>query len=113
METMGKTYGGFEELEVYRAARELRKKMYGVARRLPGIEKYGLASQMRRAAVSLTNNIAEGHGRYHDLDNIRFLLQSGGSLVELLGDLNICLDEDCLPAAEVQGLKTRASQFAD
>jgi hypothetical protein len=55
----------FEDLDVYRAAREFRKAMYDVARRLPDIEKFGLSSQVRRAAVSVTNNIAEGHGRYH------------------------------------------------
>jgi len=49
----------FEDLEVYKAAREFRKRMYGVTRRLPDFEKFELASQIRRAAVSLTNNFAE------------------------------------------------------
>ena len=53
----------FEDLEVYQVAREFRTAMYGVTRRLPAIEKFELASQIRRAAVSLTNNIAEGHGQ--------------------------------------------------
>ena len=105
MGTEGKTYRSFEDLDVYKAAREFRKKMYGVARRLPEIEKYGLAGQIRRAAVSVTNNIAEGHGRYHYLDNIRFLLQSRGSWAELIDDLNVCLDEGYLPPAEVEDLK--------
>ena len=55
----------FEDLEVYKAARAFRKVMYAVDRRLPGLEKYELGSQIRRAAVSLTNNMAEGHGRFH------------------------------------------------
>jgi four helix bundle protein len=95
----------FEDLEVYRVAREFRKVMYGVAKRLPEIEKFGLANQIRRAAVSVTNNIAEGHGRYHFLDQIKFALQSRGSLEELLDDLNTCDDEDYLPSAEVEALK--------
>ncbi len=41
--------------------------MYRVAKQLPDIEKFGLAGQIRRAALSLTNNIAEGHGRWHYL----------------------------------------------
>src|SRR5437899_8414577 len=49
----------FEDLDVYKVAREFRKKMYGVTRGLPDFEKYDLGSQIRRAAVSLTNNIAE------------------------------------------------------
>ena len=95
----------FEDLDVYRAAREFRKAMYSVARRLPEIEKFGLVSQMRRAAVSLTNNIAEGHGRYHYLDQIKFMLQSRGSLEELLDDLNVCTDENYLDEKEAHSLK--------
>jgi four helix bundle protein len=68
----------FEDLEVYQIAREFRKAIYHVARRLPDIEKFALANQIRRAAVSLTNNIAEAHGRYHYLDQIKFLRQSRG-----------------------------------
>jgi four helix bundle protein len=98
-------YQTFEDLEVYQVAREFRKAMYRVARKLPDIEKFELAPQIRGAAVSLTNNIAEGHGRYHFLDHIRFILQSRGSLEELLDDLNICEDEDCLPVEELLELK--------
>ena len=54
----------FEDLEVYKAAREFRKAMYALNRRLPDFEKYELGSQIRRASVSLTNNMAEGHGRF-------------------------------------------------
>ena len=95
----------FEDLEVYRVAREFRKAMYRVAKRLPEIEKFGLASQIRRAAVSLTNNIAEGHGRYHYLDQIKFTLHSRGSLEELIDDLNVCEDEQYLLGEEIASLK--------
>ena len=97
MDTESKQYQTFEDLEAYKAAREFRKAMYGVSRRLPGFEKFELASQIRRAAVSLTNNIAEGHGRFHYLDQIKFMLQARGSLQELIDDLNVCEDEE-LPA---------------
>jgi four helix bundle protein len=95
----------FEDLEVYQWAREFRKAMYRVAGRLPDIEKFGLAGQIRRAAVSLTNNIAEGHGRFHFLDQIKFMLQARGSLQELLDDLNVCEDEQYLPGDEIGSLK--------
>jgi four helix bundle protein len=95
----------FEDLEVYQVARNFRKTMYGVARRLPDIEKFVLASQIRLAALSLTNNIAEGHGRYHYLDQIKFTLQSRGSLEELIDDLNTCEDEQYLPEKEMASLK--------
>jgi four helix bundle protein len=95
----------FEDLEVYQVAREFRKSMYQVANQLPDIEKFGLASQVRRAALSLTNNIAEGHGRYHYLDQIKFTLQSRGSLEELIDDPNVCEDEQYLLFKEIAFLK--------
>jgi 23S rRNA-intervening sequence protein len=51
--------------------------------------------------VSLTNNIAEGHGRFHFLDQIKFMLQARGSLEELLDDLNVCTDENYAHAEEI------------
>ena len=99
----------FEDLEVYKAAREFRKAMYVVTRRLPDFEKYDLASQIRRASVSLTNNMAEGHGRYHYPDQIRFFLHSRGSLEEFVDDLNVCLDENYLSIDEGTKLKAQAS----
>lgn len=102
---IAKPFRTFEDLEVYQVAREFRKAMYRVARRLPDEEKYALANQMRRAAVSLTNNIAEGHGRFHFLEQIKFGLQSRGSLEELIDDLNVCDDEEYLEAPEISELK--------
>ena len=104
-ENEAKHYQTFEDLEVYQVAREFRKAMYRVARRLPQEEKFGLASQIRRAAVSLTNNIAEGHGRFHFLEQIKFMLQSRGSLEELLDDLNVCEDEGYLPIQEIESVR--------
>jgi four helix bundle protein len=98
----------FEDLQVYKAAREFRKAMYAVNRRLPDFEKYELGSQIRRASVSLTNNMAEGHGRFHYPDQIRFFLHSRGSVEELVDDLNICLDENYLSSDEVAKLKEQA-----
>jgi four helix bundle protein len=100
-----KHYQTFEDLEVYQVAREFRKAMYEVTKKLPDFEKFGLTSQIRRAAVSLTNNIAEGHGRFHFLDQIKFMLQSRGSLEELLDDLNVCEDEAYLPVQEIEALR--------
>ena len=103
--TLNRGYRTFEDLTVYQAARAFRKVMYEVSRRIPDFEKFELASQIRRAAVSLTSNLAEGHGRYHYPDQIKFHLQARGSLEELIDDLNVCEDENYLPVAEVVGLK--------
>ena len=80
-------------MEAYKAARAFRIAMYAVSRRLPDFERFELANQIRRAAVSLTNNLAEGRGRWHFLDQIKFVLQARGSLEELLDDVNVCEDE--------------------
>src|SRR5437762_3065983 len=104
-ENEAKHYQTFENLEVYQVAREFRRAMYRVAKRLPEAEKFGLASQIRRAGVSLTNNIAEGHGRFHFLEQIKFMLQARGSLEELLDDLNVCEDEEYVTIAEIERLK--------
>src|SRR5881397_1830893 len=96
MESTTGTFRTFEDLEVYKTAREFRIAMYAVSRKLPTFERFELASQIRRAAVSLTNNIAEGHGRWHFLDHIKFVLRGRGSLQELLDDLNACDDEKYL-----------------
>jgi four helix bundle protein len=98
-------YKTFEDLEVYKAAREFRMKMYSLAKELPECEKYNLANQMRRAAVSLTNCIAEGHGRFHYQENIQFLRESRGSLEELIDNVNTCLDEGYADPARLDGLK--------
>jgi len=103
-----KPYETFENLQVYQAARVFRKKMYLLAASLPRKEEFGLVSQMRRAAVSLTNNIAEGHGRFHFLDQIRFMFQARGSLEELLDDLNVCEDESYAQQDTISSLREEA-----
>jgi len=98
-------YKTFEELEVYKAAREFRKKIYQLIKELPPEEKYNLDNQMRRAALSLTNNVAEGHGRYNYQENIQFCRISRGSLMELIDDLNVCIDEKYFPIDYLKDLK--------
>jgi four helix bundle protein len=101
----------FEDLEVYRKARVFRQDVYRLVHRLPDEEKFALASQMRRAAISLTNNIAEGHGRYHYQENIQFLRQARGSLEELQDDINICLDEEYAKADGLEQLKNQSYEL--
>ena len=85
--------GGFEDMEVYQTARKLRQRVFKLARQLPDEEKYSLFSQMRRAALSVTNNIAEGHGSRSWRHNISYLYRSRGSVNELIDDLTVCEDE--------------------
>jgi four helix bundle protein len=97
-----------DDLEIYKIAREFRKRAYFLAKQLPSEEKYALASQMRRAAVSVTNNIAEGHGRWHYQKNIQLCRVSRGSVDELIDDFNTCDDEGYGDRAMVAQLKDEA-----
>ncbi|WP_445427642.1 four helix bundle protein [Alishewanella sp. HL-SH05] len=71
------------ELKVWQLAMDLVVDVYAITRQFPDIEKYCLASQMQRAAVSVPSNIAEGAGRESNADFIRFLTIARGSLSEL------------------------------
>jgi four helix bundle protein len=81
---------GFEDLECYQLALQVLREVYRVVGRLPAEEKYNLADQMRRAAVSAVLNIAEGYGRYHYLDSLRFYYTARGSLNEVLSGFVAC-----------------------
>jgi len=82
----------FEDLEVYKLARELSNKVSQLIKKLPKEEEYNLKGQMRRAKLSMTNNIAEGFGRFHFQENIQFCRESRGSICELIDDFNECYD---------------------
>jgi four helix bundle protein len=74
-------------------ARAFSRKVSDFIKALPKSEDFNLKPQMRRAKVSVTNNIAEGYGRYHFQENIQFCRQSRGSVCELIDDFNECYDE--------------------
>ncbi len=77
-------YKDFSEMPVWQKAFALLLKIYEVTKTYPTEEKYGLVSDMRRAANSVTNNISEGFGRYERLDKTRFYKISRGSCYELI-----------------------------
>jgi len=82
----------FTDIEAWKLAKELRIAVYGVIKILPAEEKYDLASQMRRDAISCTANIAEGYGRFHYQENIQFCRISRGSMYEIQDHLITCID---------------------
>jgi four helix bundle protein len=100
--------GEFDDLEVYKAARLLRQRVGRLVRQLPEDEKFNLRSQMRRAALSATNNIAEGHGNRSYRHNISYLYRSRGSVNELLDDLNACEDEGYFRKEHLDDLRQTA-----
>src|SRR4051812_12302243 len=96
------------ELALYKRAPEFPKRAYRLLKQIPPEEKYALGNQMRRAALSVTNNIAEGHGRWHYQENIQFCRISRGSVDELIDDFNTCLDEGYGDPGLASELKTEA-----
>jgi len=92
----------FEDLECWKACTDFRRFIGDIIKKLPPEEKYALASQMRRASRSATNNIAEGYGRFHYKENTQFCRQSRGSLYELKDDLIIAFDEEYITKSEFE-----------
>lgn len=101
---------GFEDLKVYQAAALLRRQVCELAKALPADERFSLVQQMRRAAVSTTNNLAEGYGRFSRQDMVRFCRTSKGSLLEIVDDLNVCADEGYLEPAVVEAARAQAAE---
>jgi four helix bundle protein len=99
---------GLDDFELYNLARNFRKQVYPLIERLPSVERHSLGIQMRRALISITNNIAEGHGRWHYQENMQFCRIARGSVEEVVDDLNICLDQGYGDAAQNEELKRRA-----
>lgn len=90
----------FKDLEVWKVARELRQEMYKLAKSLPEFERFGLANQLRWAAISVTANVAEGFGRFGYQENAQFCRQARGSLYELRDHLTTCVDAGYVPLVE-------------
>lgn len=83
----------FTQLETWKQARKIRQIVSEMVKQLPAEEKFRLADQLTRCSRSIGNNIAEGHGRFHYQDNIRFCIIARGSLSETLDHMIIAQDE--------------------
>lgn len=99
----------FRDLKVWQTGKNLTIEIYRLTALFPIEEKYGLVSQMRRAAVSVPSNIAEGFNRLHDKDYRRFLLMALGSCAELETQLEIGVELEFIAASE----KSRVLDIVD
>jgi len=98
----------YRDLKVWRTGISLVGEVYRLTRRFPRDERYGLTSQIRRAAVSIPANIAEGHGRLHRGDYLRSLSVAIGSVMELETELLLAQQLGYATAEEAR----RASDWA-
>ena len=94
----------YRELFVWQKAKALATETYRFTESFPRIETYGLTSQMRRAAVSVASNIAEGQGRLTTGEFVHFLGQARGSLLELETQIAIACDLAYLKMGQVEEL---------
>lgn len=92
----------FKDLEVWKRGIDLVEDIYTLTAKFPSNEQFGLVSQMRRAAVSIPSNIAEGQGRKNPKEFIQFLYIAKGSLAEIETQLIICERLKLIP--DVTGL---------
>jgi len=75
-------YKSFEDMAVWQKAMDLAVEVFNLTENLPRKEDYGLTSQIRRSALSVAGNVAEGFGRRHTKDKLNFYYDSRGSLAE-------------------------------
>jgi len=75
-------YNTFEEMPLWQKAMDLAVKVFRLTEKLPKKEDYGLTSQIRRSALSISGNISEGFGRKHTKDKLNFYYDARGSLCE-------------------------------
>ena len=94
----------FKELVVWQKSMEVAKMIYSLVRKLPKEELFALSDQMRRAAVSIPSNIAEGHGRSSKKELVHFLFVSLGSASELETQLILSQQLGFLPQEQFDEL---------
>ena len=102
----------FSDLRVWQYSMDLAFEVYQSTRDFPREEIYGLTSQMRRAAVSIPSNIAEGKGRFSNKELVHYLYNARGSLLELETQVILATRLGHLNAARSENLKRMIADTA-
>lgn len=100
----------FEKLIAWQKARELALHIYKVTKTFPKEEQFGIISQMRRCAISIASNLAEGSGRNLMKDKARFSEIAFGSALELLNQLILCYDFEYITENEYSEIREKISE---
>ena len=106
------TVKSFEDLTIWQESRKFTNKIYVLTKKFPKEELYGLTSQIRRAVVSITSNIAEGFDRRSDKELSNFLSIARASTAEVQNDLYIALDLKYISQIEFNQLYQEAKKIA-
>jgi four helix bundle protein len=102
----------FEKLEVWRKSTEFADLVYGLTRSFPIEERFGLRSQMRRASVAISSNIAEGSSRSSKIDYSRFVELAAGSLFEVISQAHIAMRQGYLKEESFQSFHASAEELS-
>ncbi|MCG2700653.1 MAG: four helix bundle protein [Candidatus Falkowbacteria bacterium] len=97
-------YKSFENIGAWQTGREFKNKIYIISKKFPNEEKFCLTQQIKRSAISITANIAEGYGRYNFQENIQFCRISRGSTLETIDHLYTAKDQSYISAEEFKEL---------
>ena len=103
---------GYEQLNVWQKAMDLTVEIYGITKHFPREELYGITNQMRRAAVSIPSNIAEGHSRNRQKEFLKFLCIAKGSNAELFTQLLICERVGYISSSNIKPIKQLSQEIA-
>ncbi|HCS52110.1 four helix bundle protein [Rubinisphaera sp.] len=102
----------FEKLDVWQKAIDLAESVYRISANFPQREIYGLTSQIRRAIVSVSSNIAEGNGRSTNKEYVRFIEIAYASLMEVVSQLTIAQKLNFITHDQLDELKNQANDIA-
>ncbi len=100
----------FEELDCWKKAVALRKKLSFLVKTFPADEKFRLIDQILRASRSVTANIAEGFGRFHYQEYIQYCRQSRGSLYEIVDHLIVAAEEKYITESELNEMRKEVNE---
>jgi four helix bundle protein len=106
------TINDYRDLRVWQGAMDLVTQVYEAIRGFPRVEQYGLSAQLRRSAVSIPSNIAEGHARESTKEYLQHLSIAQGSLAEIATQIEIARRLGYLEEAESQRILDRARTLA-
>ena len=101
----------YRDLIVWQKAMDMTESLYRKVKKLPKEETYALGDQMRRAAISIPSNIAEGFGRNSKKEYLQFLYIANGSVSELETQLMLCVRINYLKESEIQSILTLLSEI--
>jgi len=100
----------FEDIEAWQKARELTREIYRISNQGSFARDFGLRDQIRRAAVSIMSNIAEGFGRGGNKEFIQFLSTAKGSASEVQAQLYVALDAEYITKEQFQKIYSRTEE---